>query len=142
MPVDPNLIKKLTRQEEVTTPGANVLTPKQEMLNASDVQAKHPDKRVRWVSMRDAQKIESRKMEGYKIIPSEEGGRRLGDDLVLMELPREVYEAKVKQTEKLNEQRLRQHRDEMERVVEGVVKQLRDRHGIQVDTKRILVEEG
>src|SRR5512138_58264 len=104
MAVDPNLIKKLSRQEETTNPGANVLTPKQELLNARDVQEKHPDKRVRWVSLRDAQKVESRKMEGYKIIPSEEGGRRLGDDLVLMEIPREIYEAKVKQIEQLNAQ--------------------------------------
>lgn len=136
------ILKDLRRQEEVSTPGAFSMTPKQSLLDASDAQAARPGKRIRWVNLRDPQKITSRKAEGYSIIPSEEGGRRLGDDLVLMEQNREIYDRKVAHIEGMNKQRLSQHKTEMERVVEGVARELRDRHGLDVNLNRLFVKEG
>lgn len=142
MAVPKEMLDKVKRVEETNLIGGNLLTPKQHLLDASDVQSAHPDKRVRFVSLRDPMKVSSRKAEGYSIVPSEEGGRRLGEELVLMEIPRERYEAKVKHIEKLNAERLKQHNREMEQTAEAVARILRDKHGIDVSTERILVREG
>lgn len=139
-PTVQEIAKKLNRVEETTVVGVASLTPKQSLIDASAVQKQHSNSRVRWVSLRDPQKIESRKAEGYTIVPADQGGRRLGDALVLMEIPRAQYDAKIKQQEAMNKARLHQHKDEMQRVVESVVKQMRDR-GIDVSKARILIEE-
>lgn len=135
------IVKDVKRLEEVSTPGANVLAPKQALLDARDVEAKRPDKRVRWVSLRNPDKMLARKSEGYSIVPESEGGRRLGDDLVLMEIDRKVYDARVARQEKMNKDRLKQHKTEMEGLAERMAKQLRDQ-GIDIDVNRLLVNEG
>lgn len=136
------ILEKAKRQEEQDLAGADVLTPKQALLDASTVQDKLPDKRLRWVNLRDAQKVESRKAEGYSFVPPESGGRRLGDELALMEIPRERYERKVARQEQMNKERLEQHNREMEAVAESVAKILRDKHGVNINAERILVKEG
>lgn len=134
-------LKKLRETEGKIVPGANVLTPRESMLDASDVQEKHPDKHLRWVNIRDRQKAESRRLEGYVRLPSDEGGRHLGDELALMGVPREVHERKVAAIKKANEERLNSHRDEMQAMAESVAKSLRDNYGIKVDASRILVDD-
>lgn len=140
-PAVDRIAKNLQRQEETSTAGANVLTPKQQLLDAREVEKQNPDRRVRWVSLKNPDKMLSRKMEGFEILPEDKGGRRLGDNLVLMSQPRERYEQRVKAQEKLAKQRLNQHRDEMRNLAEGLAKQLRDRHGIDIDVDRLLVNE-
>lgn len=141
-PVVAELAKKLQRQEQTSIPGASLLTPKQALLDARDVEKKNPQLRVRWVSLKNPEKLQSRQAEGYTALTAEQGGKRLGDNLVLMGVPREQYEAKVKRQQQLNDQRLRQHKDEMAAVAEAVARELRDKHGISVNPERILVQEG
>ena len=136
-----DIADRLKRAEEKTVVGANVLTPKQALLNADSAKERHPDKHLRWVSLRDPMKVQAREAAGYKVLSTEEGGRRLSDGLILMGCSKEVYEARVKQIEDLNEQRLNHHRNEMAAAVEGVVRVLRDKHGINVDLNRILVQD-
>lgn len=136
------LAKKLGRQEQTTTPGAELLTPKQRLLDAREVQSKNPDTRVRWVSLKNPEKMQSRVAEGYEVLPPEKGGRRIGDNLVLMGISKEKHEARVAREQKLNQVRLNQHKDEMARIADAVARELRDRHGINVNPERILVQEG
>lgn len=135
---------KLQRKEAKTEPGAGVLTSKQMLLDsAADVKAKRAEdgKHVRWVNLSDPTKIQSRQNDGYQIIPTEEGGRRLGDQLVLMECPQELLEAREAKQEAMNKARLNQHKTEMERLAEQTAKILRDQHGIDVSPERLLVKE-
>lgn len=141
MAVDKAIIDKIKRQEDTTIAGAGLLTPKQRLLDANDIQAKMPQSRVRWVNLRDPMKIQARQADGYQIIPSEEGGRRLGDEQVLMACPRENYEARVEQQHKTNEARLYAHKQEFERAVEAVARMVRDKHGLDVDVNRLMIRE-
>lgn len=127
--------------ESKTVPGANVLTPRESMLDARDVEAQHPDKHLRWVNIRDRQKAESRKLEGYTRLAPSEGGRALGDELALMSISKERAEEKIERIKADNEARLSSHRSEMESMAESVARQMRDRHGISVDPSRILINE-
>lgn len=135
------IIKKLSRLEEKTTPGASDLSPKQALFDATDVQKRHPDKRVRWVSLKNPDKVLARKLEGYELMSEADGGRRLGEDSALAAISREKYEARVKRQEALAKARLSQHKTEMAALAEGLAKQLRDRHGIDIDVDRLLVSE-
>ncbi len=136
-----DVLARLKRQEEKSVAGANILTPKQQLLDATACQALNPDLRVRWVSLRNADKALSRKVEGYEIIDEKKGGKRLGDDLVLMGIPREKYDAKIRAQERINKERLKQHKSEMLAVAEQMARQLRDRHGIDIPLDRLLVSE-
>lgn len=137
-----DLVKKLHRQEQTSTPGADVLTPKQMLLDARSVEKANPDKRIRWVSLKNAEKMQSRQAEGYSVVPADRGGKRLGDNYVLMEISREKHEARVNRQNNLNQVRLKQHKDEMGQIVEAVARELRDKHGLSVNPERILVQEG
>lgn len=127
--------------ERRTVSGAPSRAPRQQMLDASAVQARHPDKHVRWVGIRDPQKAESRQMDGYTRLTSEEGGKQIGNELVLMSAPIEVVEQRRAEERQLNASRLEAPRRMMEEAAEGVAKALRDNHGMKVDPKRILVNE-
>lgn len=136
-------LKAADALERKLVPGAYSRSPKQSMLDAAGAsQEKHPDLRLRWVNVRDPQKAESRKAEGYRRLTSDEGGMNIGDELVLMGAPREVVEARIAAQHKLNDERLVAHVREMEHAVEGVAKALRDNHGITVNPKHLLVNEG
>lgn len=129
------------RVEATTVPGARVLTPKEQMLDATDVAAKHPDLHLRWVNIRDKNKAETRTREGYRRLSSDEGGRHLGDEMALFGLPREVADRKRAELERLNEERLVAHEREYEATVEGVARALRDRYGVKFNVDRILIKE-
>lgn len=132
--------QKLDEQEDRSVHGARTLTPKQAMLDARDVEARHPDKRIRWLNMADKDKIQSRQLDGYVRLGSEEGGRQLGD-MALFAIPRDLYVERVKRKEKVDRERLEAHNREMEQVAEAVVEYLNSR-GYNVSRDRILVQEG
>ena len=130
---------KLARVEATTgRSGAVPFQPKQQLLDASAVQEKKKDKRIRWVNLRNPDKVMSRIAEGYRRIPESEGGKSLGEEMALFELPREEYERRVTAIRERNEQLHSSHKREFERVVDGIARELRDKHGISIDTKRIL----
>ena len=136
------LIKeRLDQVEKTTIPGAASLTPKQQLLDASDVQDMHPDKRLRWVNVGSQDKAQSRIAEGYRLLDKDQGGRSLGDKLALMHIPRKVYEEKVARIAHETERRREAHKGEVQRAVEGVARELRDRHNINLDVDRLLVDE-
>lgn len=133
-------IKKLERIEAVTAPGAYVRQPKNAMLDARDVQARHPDKHIRWLSRRNADKMVSRKLEGYEVLSEKDGGRSLGDSMVLAAIPRAKYEARVAAEQAENARRLQRHKPEWEKMADNMARQLRDNHGIDIDPERLTRE--
>lgn len=133
--------QKLDRSEARSTPGLAVLAPKQALLDARDVEKANPDLRVRWVSLKNPDKMLARKMEGYDVLPTEKGGKRLGEDLVLMGIPRAKYEARVEAQRKLTAARMKQHKTEMAGLAERLARELRDNHGIDINVDRLLVNE-
>lgn len=120
--------------------GAIARTPKEMLLDASDVEAKDPDHHYRFVNVTDTQKGQRRIVEGYRVVPEAEGGRTLGG-LTLMKIPRKQAEARIARQDELSRRRLDVHNAEMEQAAEGMSRQLRDRHGINVPPERLLVKE-
>jgi hypothetical protein len=66
---------------------------------------------------------------------------RHGNELVLMKLPRAEHEKRVAQFAKLGEDRLNAHKAEVRRDAEAIVRELRDKHGLDISLERFLVDE-
>ena len=132
---------QLNRIEEKEVPGVRVRTPRARMLDARDVQKKHPDKHVRWVSIREDEKAESRKEEGYQRLTSEEGGKQIGKELALFAIPREKAVERIEEQQERNAMLLDAHKHEMRREVESAARYLRDNKGFSVDPDKILISE-
>lgn len=132
-------VKKTLDRVEATTGGTGAIpnTPKATLLDATSVQAKMPDKRIRWVNIADASKVTGRVTEGYERVPESEGGRQIGN-LALFRVPAEVHARKVRAIEEQNERRLHAHKAAVEQVAESVERTLRDKHGIRA---KVLIEE-
>lgn len=121
--------------------GAVPNTPKGHLLDLTEVQRKHPGKRVRFVNVANKEKAQKRtEVDGYERVPESEGGKQVGN-LVTMAIPRPVYEERVAKIAKMNKERMVAHNKEVERMAEGVARELRDRHGIQVDAERLVIKE-
>lgn len=134
--------EEMLRQIEAKNiPGAASRTPKSLMLDAGDVEAANPDYHYRFVSLRDPNRLQARLLEGYEIVPKEEGGRRLGDELALARVPRQVYEARVEREKQAAKERLEASQAEYDRLAESIARTLRDQHGLNIDPRRLLVRE-
>ena len=134
-----NTTEKLERLERTTgRSGAVPNAPKQMLLEAPDAVAQHPDKRLRWGSLSNPDKMEVRKAEGYERLPVSEGGKQVGN-MVLLALPREEYEARVRRILEENERRLTLHNHEVEAVAEQVAKVLRDKYGLRIPAEDIII---
>lgn len=134
-------LQALRRQEEKEVPGLRIRTPRQRILDASEVQARHPDSHVRWVNIKDPEKAEARKEDGYRRLTSEEGGRQIGDQAALFAIPKEQAEQKKRDIKEENELRLNAHKAEMRRAAEQGARELRDGHGLSVSAERLLIDE-
>jgi hypothetical protein len=137
-----DVLKELKAVENKTIHGATVLTPKQMLLDVSDIEKAHPDKRVKWLNLRNTEKMESRKLEGYTRLGTEEGGKALGNEMATFVIPKELYEARVAANKRKTQERLDSHRDELSTTVEAVLRELRDRHGIKLDERKLMINEG
>lgn len=133
----------LKRREATEITGAPVRMPKQQLLDASDTQEKvGPEKHVRWLNMKDPNKVSSRQMEGYVRVPESEGGKALGDEMATFAIPTVKRDARVAAEKEENKRRLMSHKTDMERLAESTAKVLRDKHGITVDPRRLFSDEG
>lgn len=136
-----NLSKALAHVEAQSLSGAPELTPKEIMLDLSDLKAKHPDKHFRWVNIKAPGVAERRRLDGYLRLPESEGGRELGGEVAVFVTTERLHEHRVAQIEKLTKDRLSAHRAEVEQAAEAVARELRDKHGLRVDVGRLLVDE-
>lgn len=131
----------LAKIEAQTLSGAPNLTPKDVLLDLSDLQAKHPDMHFRWANIRAPGKADRRRLDGYIRLPESEGGRELGGEVAVFVTSKKIYDARFQRVRDMNKARLNAHRAEVEQAVESVARELRDKYGLKVDTKRILVDE-
>lgn len=129
----------LQRHEDLTVPGARSRMPKELMMDAPEARAHeaNKDKHLRMVA---AGNVASRKLDGYEIVPLAEGGKDLAGHAVLMRLPKHIAEARKKNIEKQNAEKLTAHKKEAEGIAEGLSKMLRDKHGLNIPAERILQE--
>lgn len=134
-------LQALRRREDKEVPGLKIRTPRQRVLDAREVQAKHPDKHVRWVNTKDAEKAEARKEDGYQRLTSEEGGRHIGDQAALFAIPKEQAAQKRKDIQDENAARLDAHRASMQRAAEEGARQLRNKAGLNVSAERLLIND-
>jgi len=135
------MTKKLEQVERTTGSGGAVpLTPKNQLLDARDMEQKNPEKRFRWVNVNNSEKMQARQAQGYERVAVSEGGRQVGN-LALFSLDRKTYEERVRQNKELGERRLNAHKAEVEQMADAVARELRDRHGIKVDAERIIIRE-
>lgn len=125
----------LQRHEDLTVPGARSRMPKEMMMDAPEAREKHPDLHLRMVH---PQNMEARKLDGYRRLTSEEGGKELAGHGVLMGIPKAEAERRKKAIEKENADRLVAHKREAEGIAEGLARELRDRHGLNISAERIL----
>jgi hypothetical protein len=135
-------LKNAAELEAKLIPGAPTRTPRAKMLEAPEAVALNPDKGLRWGNIRDPQKMETHQMDGYKRLTSEEGGKQLGNELVLIGIPKQLAEARIAEQKAINAERLTAHVRTMESAAEGIARELRDKHGLNIDPKRLFVNEG
>lgn len=133
--------EKLEQVERTTVPGLAIRTPRARVLDAREVQAKHPDKHVRWVNIKDPEKAEARKEDGYRRLTSEEGGRQIGDQAALFAIPKSQADAKNAAIKAENVARLDAHKGAMMRAAEEGAKALRDQAGLNVSAERLLIND-
>lgn len=134
-------LKALREKENRTIPGLQIRTPRQRLLDAREVQAKHPDKHIRWVNIKDPEKAEARKESGYTRLTSEEGGKQLGDQMALFSIPKEQADQVRKDIADENQARLDAHKAAMRRAAEEGSRALRDKAGLNVSADRLLIDE-
>lgn len=131
----------LKRAEAKTgSSGAMPQSPSAMILDAEDVKEMHPDSRLRWVSITKAAR---RLAMGYVRIPEAELPQGFGPaqkgQLILMKLPREVYEQRVEEIKRVTRERLTAHNREAEEVAEGLAKMARDQYGVSLRAEDILL---
>lgn len=135
-------IESARQAEAKSVPGAPVLTPKGDMLKIpQSLRDANPDKHFRFITTRDPNKNASRRAEGYQVLSESEGGVRLGDGLALAAIPKDKVRERERAQEAMNRARLAESKRDVERVAEAVARELRDRHGINIPVKRLLVDE-
>lgn len=140
VPVD-KLKQALDKIEAQTLSGAASLTPKELMLDLSDLKKAHPDKHFRWVNIKAPGVADRRRLDGYIRLPESEGGRVIGDEVAVFVTSQRIHEHRLAELKKANQARLSAHQADVERAVEGIVREARDKYGIKLDPKRILVNE-
>lgn len=132
------LAAKLARQEKTEgSSGAVPNTPKAQLFNASDVKKAKPDMHLRWVNLKNPDKVASRVAEGYRRVDGDDG-RHLGSDYALYEMPEERYREREAMKAKRDRERLEAHKTEFEQVVESVARELRERHGISIKPEKLM----
>lgn len=141
-----DLAKALDRTEKTTgRSGAVSRTPKQRMYDIDKLRAAHPDKHYRYVSIEDDEKAQARLDDGYKPVSEEEcakyGVRVSLGTTRIMELPKEVADARRAEIDKRTRSRIKASKTEVRQEIEGVARELRDKHGLDIPVERLLVDE-
>lgn len=140
------LASALDRAERTTgRSGAVPRAPKQRMYNTDKLKEANPDKHYRYVNVGDEEKAQARIDDGYVAVSEDvadkHGVRTEIGNTRLMELPREVADARRRELAELTNSRLKAHERDVREVVEGVAKELRDKHGLRIPVERLLVDE-
>lgn len=140
------LATALDRTEKTTgRSGAISRQPKQRMYNIDKLREANPDKHYRYVNIADDEKAQARLDDGYKAVSADEAEKHGARDEIgptrLMELPREVADARRREIDANTRHRLKAHERDVREAVEGVARELRDKHGLDIPVERLMVDE-
>ena len=128
-------IEAFNRREAQTVPGAPSRGLKEDLLRADEAQEANPDAHLRFVS---PQKAQQRLSEGYVVVSEAEGGKRLGNELILMGMPKGLHQERVAEIERRTQELLVAHVGEMQQTAEAVARTLRDHHGLRVSAEDLM----
>lgn len=135
-----DLLEKMKQIERTTGPsGAIPNATKEELLNLSDLQAKHPDKHLRFVNVANPDKVSRRQRNGYIRLPEADGGRQIGNLAVFAVPKQQLHKLQADKAQK-QAQLLVRFKAESHQEAEATARILRDRHGIDVDPRRLIAE--
>lgn len=138
-------IDALQHTENKESSGATPRLPKAQMLDATALEKKHPDKYFRYVTTRDPAKPQTRKADGFKRVDAKEAEEAGVNDqvgtMILMEQPRGKHDERIAKQEARNKELLEAHNQEVEKVAEAIVRELRDKYSLDVPLNRLLVKE-
>lgn len=140
------LASALEKAEKTTgRSGAVPRQPKQRMYQIEKLKEANPDKHYRYVNVGDEEKAQARIDDGYVAVSEDvcdkHGVRAEIGNTRLMELPREKADARRRELAELTNSRLKAHERDVREVIEGVAKELRDKHGLRIPVERLLVDE-
>lgn len=133
--------QQLAHIEAQVLSGAPDLTPKDVLLDLSDLAAKNPHLHYRWVNIRAPGKADSRRTNGYLRLPADEGGREIGGELAIFVTTKRLHEHRVAQIKKLAKERLSMHRQEMQAAAEAISAEMRSKYGVHVPVDRLFIDE-
>jgi len=140
------LAESLKRKEETELPGAASRQPRAQLLDASTIELQQPDFRFHYVNSTDPSKVKLRRRMGYEPVTdkeAEEAGvdARLSDGSVLMKVPRPKFDQRVAQFKQMHEARLKAHKTDVTKIAESLVRELKDKYGVNVPLERLLISE-
>lgn len=135
-----DLLKELNRLEAKTGgSGAVPNATKSDLLDLSEIAAKHPDKVVRFVNVANPDKVSRRLKKGWTKLAEGDGGKQVGNLAVFA-----IDKATIlgyRTAKKIHQKNLLvQFKAEDHAMAERMAKVLRDRHGIDIDPKRLIAE--
>lgn len=134
--------RALDRMEGKIEGGALSLTPKERLLDAEEAKKLNPDSHVRWLSLRNTEKLDSRKEEGYVKLAEEDGGRQLGDSMALFAIPRQLRDARVKRQEESTRARMGSVKELYGEVGARLAHELKRSHGLSdSEVRRLIINE-
>lgn len=135
-------LRALERLEGKFEGGAASLSPKEQLLNSEEAKKQNPDSNVRWLSLRNKEKLDVRMEEGYEKIPESEGGRQLGDSMALFRIPRQLSDARIKRQEAATRARAGSVREVYSELGARMAHKLKKEHGLSdKQIQRLIINE-
>lgn len=135
-------IRALERLEGKFEGGAASLSPKEQLLNADEAKKQNPDSHVRWLSLRNTEKLDARMEEGYAKIPESEGGRQLGDSMALFRIPRQLSDARIKRQEEATRARAGAVKEVFTEIGQRLAHEMKRQLGLSdSQVKRLIINE-
>jgi hypothetical protein len=128
-------IRELREREARTWGGADIRAPRGNILHAEEAIAMHPEYHYRLVNILTPGKAENALAMGYEKVPSDEGGKTLGD-LALFRIPMERHSVRVGARDVETKRKIQSVAEDLKGEVREMAKFLRHR-GVDIDENRL-----
>lgn len=135
------IVDAVARQERTT--GGSGAVPnalKGDLLDLSDLQAKHPDKHLRWCNVNNPPGMANHAKKGRTRLAQSDGGRQMGN-LAVFEMPIERYKQNAREDKQRRDAFLETaKRRDFDQEADAIARYLRDNHGIKINPERLISE--
>lgn len=133
-------MRELRERESKRFSGADIRTPRGNMLHAEEAVAKRPEFHYRYINISAVGKAENAQALGYEKVPDSEGGKTLGD-LALFRVSLERHAEMVGAKDVETRRKIDRVKDDLRGEVKEMAAFLR-RKGVDIDERRLGVFEG